>query len=55
MKYVLNILFVLFIGWPFLVAGYLCSAALSGWSTGYLLYQRHEDEAIRKFIKGKHQ
>lgn len=52
MKYVFSILSVAFIGWPFLVAGYLWSAASSGWSAGCFLYQRHEDEAIRKFIKG---
>ena len=51
MKYILNILSVTFIGWPSLVAGYLWSAASSGWSTGCCLYQSHEDEAVRKFIK----
>ena len=51
MKYILNILSVTFIGWPSLVAGYLWSAASSGWSTGHFLYQRHEDEAIRKFTR----
>ena len=52
MKYVFNILAVIFIGWPSVVAGYLWSAASSGWSTGCFLYQRHEDAAIRKFTKG---
>ena len=52
MKYVFNILAVTFIGWPSAVAGYLWSAASSGWSTGCFLYQRHEDAAIRKFTKG---
>ena len=52
MKYVFNILAVTFIGWPSAVAGYLWSAASSGWSTGCFLYQRHEDAAILKFTEG---
>ena len=51
MKYVFNILAVTFIGWPSAVAGYLWSAASSGWSTGCFLYQRHEDAAVRKFTE----
>ena len=51
MKYVCSVFAIAFIGWPFLLAGYLWSAASSGWSVGRLLYQRHEDAAISKFIK----
>ena len=51
MKYVCSVFVVTFIGWPFILAGYLWSAASSGWSAGCLLYQRHEDAAIRKFTQ----
>lgn len=54
MKYLINILATVAVGWPALVLGYLWAAFASGFSTGGFLHQRHKDAAIAKFVhKGK--
>ena len=51
MKYIVNVLSVLFFGWPSLVIGYIATAIKSGFDTGVDLYNRHEVAAIDKFVK----
>lgn len=51
MKYLLNILSVVFVGWPAVVAGYVFYTVKHGFIIGYCEADRHEAAAIQKFCK----
>lgn len=51
MKYVFNIITVVIFGYPSLILSYIVSAIISGWSTGKYLFNKHEDESIKRFVK----
>ena len=49
MKLLLNVLSVVFLGWPALIVGYVVAAIKSGYLTGAFLYYKAEEEAMDKF------
>lgn len=50
MGILLNVLAVVFLGWPALVVGYLVAAIKNGYLVGVHIYGKHEDEALHKFV-----
>jgi hypothetical protein len=51
MKLLIHFLAFFFLGWPALIAGYLWACVTSGWTTGKHMHDRHEDAAIKRWVK----
>jgi hypothetical protein len=50
-KYAINVVSVLCIGYPCLVLGYVGGAIASGFQLGIAMYKRHEDETLDFFTR----
>jgi hypothetical protein len=51
MKHAINVLALVFVGYPCLAVGYVVAAAVSGFRTGAYFYDKHEDAAIKRFVQ----
>jgi hypothetical protein len=53
MKFVINPICTLLLGWPAMFVGYLYAALLSGFKNGVFFYERHQDECLDKFARNR--
>jgi len=51
MKYVINMVAVVLIGWPALIVGYIWKLIVSGFEAGTCIFEKHQAAAIDKFTK----